>query len=1213
MKPTDDPDDTPTRFRGNPPPDAGGAEERTVPSMDAGGKAPPPPPAGKAKTPKAPDPLLGQTLGGCRIDALIGRGAMGAVYRARQISLERDVAVKVIRPEMMTDPRTLKRFEVEARTVGRFHTQHVVMVHDVGFEHGVHFLVMELVQGKNLRDHVKLLAGGRLPAAEAIPLLRQACLGLEEAQRVGVIHRDVKPDNLMLTDRGILKIADFGIAKPVESDFSMTLTSELIGTPLYMSPEQCRGAADLDFRSDMYSLGATFYYLLTGEPPVRASSVYELIQTKTKLENLCLWKALPELDQDNPLSRVIERMTALERDDRYASYEALLRDIAVVEQGGEVAAPTKGGAAAPAGAKAGKAAKPAAGSLPKLAPKAAPKPRAGVVAVIGVLAVAAAGGGFWLANRTPDATDDQRAVANGGGGAAVPDPADAGRRLGALRERLAAQGPSEALQRDVAALAVAPALAADRDRLRADVERALAIQQGLAGITAPTKLELPFAELGRHFAAVDKTTALDDGAGAELQAWVAAARTAARAERVLGVEAKAQLLAAWAQWQTDRPRASDETQLAQLGERLTGIGAAREQLLQYLPGLAADVDAVLSPDTIAKARSELELRTVSPVDVDVSAALAAIAADFEQHGPIESVVERTRKLAPTQLAQIQERDRLQNAMQRAADSRAAAERAFTDDRPRELSLPFRDVEDYHEQIERALQPLRRDDGSLAPWAEALRGKVRDEATLKDKALAVCRRAFADWERASNTDTAVPGQLEQDFELLLQGITSGAERFPSARAEFEQVVPADALASARARLATAQQRKDVLAGLPALRQRLDRVTSLGDWTSAGAAWSSELAALEQRAAAFAADAAIAGELADLGKARDRWQQAAERAQAFAQRFVAGDLAGARSIADSGVSGREGRDELRVLGSVVAGCADAFAGLDRDLDVDRAIAALDAAAGLLRDHPGLAPGVGERLARWSQRLGELRRAASGMVAVAAGSTKSGPVDAFFFGCTEVSQRDYAQFLDALHALVGALDGDARAAALRERFGDLELPADQVRTMLGRRGKLASPDLPVDSATWWEAAAFARWHGCALPTKAEWLLAAFGPDHDYAWPWGREWKREDACINIGSTLVPVTQGARSWRSNGGKTVHHIAGNAAEWLDREGNAPSGWLAGGRCQDLPADARRRAEGSDFHEASLGKALPGFGFRLILRPRQFLGADLPQGRGANAR
>jgi eukaryotic-like serine/threonine-protein kinase len=349
-----DPDDTPTRPGGEPIPRRSSPdEERTLPAgsrREAPPNRPPaskPTPAAAAKPGAGPaDPLLGKVLGGCLIEKLLGKGAMGAVYKARQQKLDRDVAIKVIRPEMMTDVRMLKRFEIEARTVGKFNSANVVMVHDVGFELGVHYLVMEFVQGKNLRDHVRLLAGGRLPVGEALPLLRQAIKGLEEAKRLEVIHRDIKPDNLMITDRGVLKIADFGIAKPVQEDFSMTLTSELVGTPLYMSPEQCQGGVDLDFRSDMYSLGATFYYLLTGEPPIRASSVYELIQTKTKLASLCLWKALPGLDENNPLSRVIERMTALDREDRYGSYEELLNDLVLVEQGQTIQIVKPGAAAA---------------------------------------------------------------------------------------------------------------------------------------------------------------------------------------------------------------------------------------------------------------------------------------------------------------------------------------------------------------------------------------------------------------------------------------------------------------------------------------------------------------------------------------------------------------------------------------------------------------------------------------------------------------------------------------------------------------------------------------------------------------------------------------------------------------------------------------------------------------------------------------------------
>jgi serine/threonine-protein kinase len=1200
MKPTEDPDDTPTRFRGQTPPEtpaAGGDEDHTVPSLSQSG----PPAAARPAGGKPQDPLLGKQLGGCRLEALLGRGAMGAVYRARQLRLDRDVAVKVIRPEMMSDPRTLKRFEVEARTVGRFNSPHVVMVHDVGFELGVHFLVMEFVHGKNLREHVKLLAGGRLPAAEAIPLLRQACKGLEEAQRLGVIHRDIKPDNLMLADRGVLKIADFGIAKPSQDDLSLTMSAELIGTPLYMSPEQCQGAADLDFRSDMYSLGATFYYLLTGEPPVRASSVYELIQTKTKLEHLCLWKALPELDENHPLSRVIERMTALDRADRYPSYQALLDDIGVIEHGGTIARLVRRGSA-PAGVP---------GQLPHLGRVQAAGGRRAVLVVAGLLVVAAGGGGYWWSTR--DAGNGSSAT--GAAAAVGTDPASLRARLQALRQRFAQRGPSPELRQEVAAVAVEPTTAAERQRLLADLDQGVAVAARIAALAAPTGLALPFDDLRDHFVAVDRAAALDRDAGDELRAFAAAARDTARAERVLGAEAKATLLGAFTQWQVERARAGDEAQLVALGERLERIEAGRRQLLALLPALAADVDASLSQRALDDARLGLRTKTVAAADVDVGAALVAIAEEFDRDGPNDALAERTRKLAPTRLEQRDERDRLLNAFQRAADSRRDAERAFTDRRPDAPALPFDDIADYYAQLDRALEPLGPADG-LPPWARSLRAKLREEATLQTKVVGACRAGFEAWLRDSERETAVVGELEAALASLTRGIERAAQLFPAAAAELERVVPPDALANARARLGQAQQKKAVLAGLPVLLRQLERVRAIADWRSVQASVLADVTALQQQAMVFAGDAEIEGELRRATQSCERWRLAATRVDEFAARFAAGDLAGARSIADTSVTGSEGRDELRTLGAVVGKTLDAVRALDEALDVDRAVAQLADAVDLLRDHQGLVPAAITSLTGWSERLADLQRAARGMVAIPAGRTRSAPVAAFFLGRTEVSQAEYLRFLDALHALVESVPAELRAATIVQRLGDVGdfvLPPDQLQRMLGRRSRLSAADLPIDGASWYEAALYARWHGLSLPTRAEWELAAFGPEHDYAYPWGREWKLDDDCRNIGNKLVPVTAGGRSWRSDGGQTVHHLAGNVAEWLECAPGASAGQLAGGRCQDALADARRRAAGEDFHEASLGKALDGFGFRVVLRPRQFLGADFPTARGANGR
>ena len=162
----------------------------------------------------------------------IGQGGMGVVFRVRHVELGTILAMKMLPADLATEAELVARFRREARVMARLNHRNIVRVFDLVQEGDSFYLVMEYLQGKNLRDHVKLLAGGRLPVGEALPLLRQAIKGLEEAQRLKVVHRDIKPDNLMLTDRGVLKIADFGIAKPLQEDFSMTLTSELVGTPL---------------------------------------------------------------------------------------------------------------------------------------------------------------------------------------------------------------------------------------------------------------------------------------------------------------------------------------------------------------------------------------------------------------------------------------------------------------------------------------------------------------------------------------------------------------------------------------------------------------------------------------------------------------------------------------------------------------------------------------------------------------------------------------------------------------------------------------------------------------------------------------------------------------------------------------------------------------------------------------------------------------------
>jgi len=285
------------------------------------------------------DPLVGRVLGGCEIICVVGRGAMGTVYEAKQLSLDRTVAVKTIRRDYVTDKQFLQRFRQEARTVGRFNTPHVVQIHEVGFDQGYHYLVMELVRGGNLRSYVASQPGRALSTMDALEFLSQSSEGLLQAEKLKIIHRDIKPGNLLVDRQNRVKITDFGIAKMLESDtqITMTGTNDVIGTPLYMSPEQVEGGP-IDHRSDMYSLGATFFHLLTGAPPVEGESFYEVIKRKSLLPSLSP-RRMKDSKVPEDVSAIIEKMTALRPGDRYPSFQNLIDDLAKVRQGKKVEPP----------------------------------------------------------------------------------------------------------------------------------------------------------------------------------------------------------------------------------------------------------------------------------------------------------------------------------------------------------------------------------------------------------------------------------------------------------------------------------------------------------------------------------------------------------------------------------------------------------------------------------------------------------------------------------------------------------------------------------------------------------------------------------------------------------------------------------------------------------------------------------------------------------
>jgi serine/threonine protein kinase len=240
----------------------------------------------------------------------LGRGGMGVVYRTRQIKLDRLVALKLIRPESADDPAFFERFSREARAMARLNHPNIVTVHDFGETGGLCYLVMELVEGSDLRTRIK---NGPVDPKAAILIAMQICDALDYAHQRGVIHRDIKPENILLDPVRGVRIADFGLAKLLlpGSDPSLTATQHVMGTPHYMAPESLDGAREIDHRSDVFSLGVVLYEMLTGELPLGR---YEL-PSET-------------VGTDEQLDEILEKALARKRSDRYGSIADFRRELA---------------------------------------------------------------------------------------------------------------------------------------------------------------------------------------------------------------------------------------------------------------------------------------------------------------------------------------------------------------------------------------------------------------------------------------------------------------------------------------------------------------------------------------------------------------------------------------------------------------------------------------------------------------------------------------------------------------------------------------------------------------------------------------------------------------------------------------------------------------------------------------------------------------------
>ncbi|MBC7250131.1 MAG: protein kinase [Anaerolineae bacterium] len=269
--------------------------------------------------------LIGQTLGQYRIIEQIGIGGMATVYKAYQPAMDRYVAIKVLPAVLSRDPSFLKRFQREAKVVAKLEHKHILPVHDYGEQEGLTYLVMRYVEAGTLKDR---LAAGRLDLTETYRIIAQVGAALDYAHRLGVIHRDVKPSNVLIDSQGDAYLTDFGLARMVESSDQLTATGVGVGTPAYMAPEQGQGLK-IDHRSDIYSLGVMLYEMVTGQVPYQAETPMAVV-LKHITEPLPLPRQIvPDLPEE--VERVILKALAKKPEDRFQTVREMVEalDLAV--------------------------------------------------------------------------------------------------------------------------------------------------------------------------------------------------------------------------------------------------------------------------------------------------------------------------------------------------------------------------------------------------------------------------------------------------------------------------------------------------------------------------------------------------------------------------------------------------------------------------------------------------------------------------------------------------------------------------------------------------------------------------------------------------------------------------------------------------------------------------------------------------------------------
>lgn len=284
--------------------------------------------------PKNPEPakysdLAGKLIGDFRVLYKLGHGGMGQVFLAEQVSLKRKVALKILRTDLAEDNESLQRFKKEAEAIAQVVHPCIVQVYAIGEADDQHFMALEYVEGRNLKEYLSLR--GTLDVHSLVSVLRQVASALQRSSELGITHRDIKPENILLTRKGEVKVADFGLARfaALVQPLNLTQSGMTLGTPLYMAPEQVEGK-QIDQRTDIYSLGVTAYHMISGHPPYQGDNAFEVALKHLRGEAGSLETIRPDFPKD--ICALVQKMMSVDPMKRPQSFTEVLHSLVQISK-----------------------------------------------------------------------------------------------------------------------------------------------------------------------------------------------------------------------------------------------------------------------------------------------------------------------------------------------------------------------------------------------------------------------------------------------------------------------------------------------------------------------------------------------------------------------------------------------------------------------------------------------------------------------------------------------------------------------------------------------------------------------------------------------------------------------------------------------------------------------------------------------------------------